>query len=94
AALMHRIQDGAPGNLFEHDFRLCDTYAHGLEAAAAVGCPVHFIAGQRDVMTPPRAAAELARALRAQVLTVPAGHAMMQEAPDAVLRALRQAIPA
>jgi pimeloyl-ACP methyl ester carboxylesterase len=93
-ALMQRIQDGADGNLFEHDFRLCDAYAHGLEAAAAVRCPAHLVVGERDVMTPPRAAAGLAQALRATVLRVPAGHALMQEAPDAVLEALRQAIPA
>jgi len=93
SALMHRIQDGADGNLFEHDFRLCDAYAHGLEAAAAVRCPAHVIVGERDVMTPPRAAAELVAALRAPVLRVRAGHALMQEAPDAVLNALRQALP-
>jgi pimeloyl-ACP methyl ester carboxylesterase len=94
SALMHRIQDGAEGNLFEHDFRLCDAYAHGLEAAAEVRCPVHLIVGERDVMTPARATAALAQAARARVLRVAAGHALMQEAPDAVLNAMRQAIPA
>ena len=96
SALMHRIQDiGAPaGNLFEHDFRVCDAYAHGLEAAAAVRCPAHLIVGTRDVMTPPKAAVQLAETLRARVLQVRAGHALMQEAPDAVLAAMRQAVPA
>ena len=94
SALMHRIQDGGAGNLFAHDFRVCDAYAHGLEAAAAVRCPAHLIVGTRDVMTPPKAALQLGETLRARVMQVRAGHALMQEAPDAVLAAMRQAVPA
>ncbi len=94
AALMHRIQDGGEGNLFEHDFRVCDTYANGLEAAARVTCPAHLVVGTRDAMTPPKAAKELAGALRATVSRIVSGHALMQEAPDAVLNAVRQAISA
>jgi pimeloyl-ACP methyl ester carboxylesterase len=93
-ALMHRIQDGAEGNLFEHDFRVCDAYANGLQAAARVTCPAHLLVGTRDVMTPPKATKELAALLRAPVSRIVSGHALMQEAPDAVLNALRQAIPA
>ena len=94
SALMHRIQDGGEGNLFEHDFRVCDAYANGLEAAATVRCPAHLIVGTRDVMTPAKAVKELASVLRATVARVDSGHALMQEAPDAVLNAMRQAIPA
>lgn len=96
AALMQRIQDGgaAAGNLFEHDFRVCDTYAHGIEAAAQVRCPAHVILGTRDVMTPLKAAQPLAAALNACITRIAAGHALMQEAPDAVLAALREALPA
>ncbi|MEP6505900.1 MAG: alpha/beta hydrolase, partial [Betaproteobacteria bacterium] len=98
SALMHRMQDGgaragAP-NLFEHDFSVVDAYANGLEAAAQVRCPVHLILGDRDAMTPPKATRELANALRATTLRVDSGHALMQEAPDAVLNAMRSAIPA
>ena len=94
AALMHRIQELGEGNLFEHDFRVCDAYANGLEAAARVRCPAHLIVGTRDVMTPAKATKELASVLRATVARVASGHALMQEAPDAVLNAMRQAIPA
>jgi pimeloyl-ACP methyl ester carboxylesterase len=94
SALMHRIQERAEGNLFEHDFRVCDAYANGLEAAARVACPAHLVVGTRDAMTPPRATKELAGALRATVSRIISGHALMQEAPDAVLNAMRQAIPA
>ena len=94
SALMHRIQESAEGNLFEHDFRVCDAYANGLEAAASVACPAHLVVGTRDAMTPPKATKELAGALRATVSRIVSGHALMQEAPDAVLNAVRQAIPA
>jgi pimeloyl-ACP methyl ester carboxylesterase len=79
-------------NLFEHDFRVCDTYQQGLEAAAQVRCPVHFILGQHDQMTPPKVTRELAAALKAQVVTLDSGHHLMAEAPDALLNAMRAAL--
>ena len=94
SALMHRIQSDAPGNLFEHDFRVCDAYAGGMEAAARVTCKAHLIVGSRDVMTPAKATRELAGTLNAAISRISSGHALMQEAPDAVLNAMRQAIPA
>lgn len=92
--LMRRVQARfAPhGNLFLHDFTLCDRYAHGLEAAAAVRCPVTLLLGARDQMTAPAGAAALAQALRARTVNLPCGHSLMQEAPDAVLNALRAAL--
>lgn len=92
-ALMRRMQDGAPAlNLFEHDFRLCDAYANGLAAAAALDCPVHCVLGERDQMTLPKNSRELVAATRAQVHTLSTGHMLMAEAPDGVLNALRQAL--
>jgi len=92
-ALMRRQQAGcASVNLFAHDFSVCDAYDGGLDAAARVRGPSHLIVGTRDVMTPPKAAHALAQALRAPVLRVDAGHALMQEAPDPVLNAMRQAL--
>lgn len=92
-ALMRRMQAGEPGcNLFHHDFGVCDRYARGLEAAAAVTCPTSFIVGAHDQMTSPKQTQALAQALKARVHTVQAGHAMMAEAPDAVLAALREAL--
>jgi len=94
SALMHRLQGAADGNLFEHDFRVCDAYAGGLDAAARVTCPAHLIVGTRDVMTPAKAARDLAERLKAPIAHVASGHALMQEAPDAVLNAMREAVPA
>jgi pimeloyl-ACP methyl ester carboxylesterase len=94
-ALMRRMQAGAPElNLFERDFRACDAYANGLQAAAKVACPVHCILGERDQMTLPRASGEIVAALRASVHLLPAGHSLMAEAPDGVLNALQKALAA
>ena len=91
-ALMRRVQAGQrETNLFEHDFRLCDAYAGGLEAAAAVTCPVSFVLGKHDQMTSPKHSRELGAALKARLWMVDAGHSMMAEAPDPVLAALREA---
>jgi pimeloyl-ACP methyl ester carboxylesterase len=95
-ALMRRVLAGGQGqtasNLFHHDFSLCNAYANGLQAAASVRCPAAMLLGERDQMTPPKAARELAQALKAETFTLPTGHAVMQEAPDALLAALRRAL--
>ena len=78
----------AGGNLFLTDFRACDRYGGGQHAAARVRCPVRFVLGEKDLMTGPNAATDLARALKAGIVTLPAGHSMMGEAPDAVLDAI------
>ena len=85
--LMERMRPG----VLNADFAACNAYANGTAAAAAVRCPVLFILGKRDAMTPVRAANALRQALpSARTLEVPAtGHALMAEAPDAVLEALR-----
>jgi len=98
-ALMRRMLAGASGldpaagvNLFEHDFRVCDRYAGGLEAAARVRCPASLVLGERDQMTSPKATREIASALRARVTKLPGGHSLMFEVPDALLAALRSAL--
>ncbi len=92
-ALMHRTQGGCSTlNLFHHEFSVCDRYRGGEAAAARVACPVHFVLGQADQMTLPKAARTLAATLKATVHTVPAGHNLMTEAPDATLAALRAAL--
>ena len=81
-------QPSRGGNLFVIDFRACDRYGGGQHAARRVRCPVRFVLGAKDLMTVPKTAADLARALKADIVTLPAGHSMMAEAPDAVLDAL------
>jgi len=91
--LMRRLQSACTSvNLFERDFSACDRYGAGLQAAAQVCCPTHFILGERDQMTQPRHSEALAQALQATVHRLDAGHSLMAEAPDALLGALRTAL--
>lgn len=90
-ALMRRVLASNPRvNVFYTGFKACDSYAGGDAAMAQVEAPTLFVLGQYDQMTPPKAAQSLIRGARhGQVTTVPGGHAMMLEAPDAVLAAMR-----
>jgi len=101
--LSRRILERAAGvagcehNLFHHDFSLCNRYARGLEAADAVAAAghtrSHLVLARRDRMTLPKAAVEVGRRLGAdtQLLDAP-GHDLMQEDPEGLLAALRQAL--
>jgi pimeloyl-ACP methyl ester carboxylesterase len=88
------MQRQAPG-VMHADFVACNAYGNGLAAAAVVACPALLLLGRRDVMTPPRAARELAKALeQAKVVEIAgSGHALMAEKPDEVLDALREFLP-
>ena len=92
-SLMRHVQASQTAtNLFLDDFEVCNRYANGLEAAAKVSCPSTLVLGERDQMTQPRQTKELAAALGAETVLLPAGHALMTEAPDALLAALRSAL--
>jgi pimeloyl-ACP methyl ester carboxylesterase len=87
--LMQRMSARNPGGLFHTDFAACNAYANGEAAAAGLTCPVTFVLGKKDMMTPPRSTALLTGAIsHGNVVHVDAGHAMMAEAPDAVRVAL------
>ena len=85
-ALMRRVLASNPTvNLFHRGFQACDSYSQGLSAIAQVRCPVLFVLGQDDQMTPPKAAQALVNATaHGRVLVVKAGHQLMLEAPDSV----------
>jgi pimeloyl-ACP methyl ester carboxylesterase len=81
-------------NIFHRGFVACDSYANGLEAMAAVTCPVLFVLGETDQMTPPRAAKSLIDEAKAHektftVAKVPMGHHQMTESPEETLDALK-----
>jgi pimeloyl-ACP methyl ester carboxylesterase len=86
-ALMNRA---APGVLFR-DLLNCRNYLGGLDDAKRVGCRSLLIAGDRDLMTPSKAARALVGALPSvrEVRISGAGHAMMSEAPVAVRSAIQ-----
>ena len=89
-ALGRRVLASNPRvNLFHTGFKACDNYAHGEEAMAQVTCPVLFVLGSVDQMTPPKAAQGLIKkALNARVFTLPGGHHQMNETPEPMLAAL------
>ena len=88
--LMQRMAARGPDLLFHTDFSVCNRYAGGAAAAARVTCPTLLLLGQRDMMTPPKAARTLKDGIRhARTVEVAAsGHSLMSEQPDAVLDAL------
>jgi pimeloyl-ACP methyl ester carboxylesterase len=81
-------------NLFHRGFQACDRYANGEAAIAQITCPVLFLFGEQDQMTPPKAAQGLIKAARStgktvQITSVPVGHHQMSEAPEETLLAIR-----
>ncbi|MBK4734066.1 alpha/beta fold hydrolase [Noviherbaspirillum pedocola] len=88
--LMQQVSQRGPDHLFHTDFSVCNAYGNGEAAAAAVRCPTLLLLGSRDMMTPPRAAAGLGKAIAgARTCRIEgSGHALMAEQPDAVLEAL------
>lgn len=79
-----------PSGVLHTDLAACNAYADGMASAAKVKCPALLILGARDMMTPPRAAQDLVKAIPgAKTVTIgSSGHSLMAEAPDATLNAL------
>lgn len=83
------VERAAPGVLYA-DLNACNAYAEGVERAREVRCPVLLVVGEKDAMTPARAAGGLEEALpEARRTTVrSAGHQLMSERPNEFLDAL------
>jgi pimeloyl-ACP methyl ester carboxylesterase len=89
--LMLDLAAGNPDHLLYTDLAACNAYANGAAAAATITCPTVFVQGNLDKMTPPRSTGLLTGAIsHGQVVKVDAGHAMMREAPAAVLDVLQR----
>ena len=81
-------------NVFHRGFSACDSYAHGEQAIAQITCPVFFVLGELDQMTPAKSAQGLINKAResgknVQVINLPVAHHQMSETPDATLFAIR-----
>ena len=89
-ALGRRVLASNPKvNVFYTGFRACDSYDNGLQAITQVTCPVLFVLGRADQMTPPKAAQGLINgAQNAKVVYLPGGHQQMNETPEEMLAAL------
>lgn len=85
------LEANRPGVIF-NDLSACNDYKDALAAAAKVTVPTLFILGERDMMTPTKNGKTLAAAISGSrtVILKGAGHTMMVERPDEVLKALQQ----
>ena len=87
------LASNADTNLLHAGFTACDRYVGGEAAMAQIICPVLFVLGEQDQMTPPKAAKGLIAAAQAAGKTVKVqmianGHNQMTESPDATLFAI------
>ena len=86
---LRTLEQSGKGVLY-NDLAACNAWGGGEASAAAVTCPALFVLGERDMMTPLKAARGLAQKMRAEVVVLPkVGHIMMEEAPDETLDALK-----
>jgi pimeloyl-ACP methyl ester carboxylesterase len=86
-----RLLERAPAGVLFADLYACNDYKDALGAAAKVTVPSAVILGGRDMMTPLKNGRPVASAIQNCRLTVldTAGHMLMSERPNEVLRALR-----
>ena len=82
-------------NVFHTGFNACNNYDQGLQAMAAVTCPVLMVLGKADQMTTPKNALPLINQAKEsdkalQVVSIPNGHHQMTESPDETLDALKR----
>jgi pimeloyl-ACP methyl ester carboxylesterase len=85
----HVLASNPVVNLFHTGFVACDSYRNGEIAMELVRCPILFVLGEVDQMTPPKAAKSLmAKAKNAKVVMLPGGHHQMTETPEQMLKAL------
>jgi pimeloyl-ACP methyl ester carboxylesterase len=91
-----RLMERQAPKVLINDFTACNAYLNGEAAATQVLCPTLVLSGEKDAMTPPRAALglrdilskNLGERLSHQVIK-DCGHALMAEQPDVTLQALR-----
>ncbi|MCH8618374.1 alpha/beta hydrolase [Undibacterium sp. TS12] len=94
--LMQRISAINPDQVFYTDFSACNAYANGELAAQSVNCPVLFLLGKKDMMTPAKASQTLSRAIphSQQKIIENCGHSLMSEQPEQVLSAIHEFVRA
>lgn len=89
----HKSASDAATNIFHTGLNACNSYQNATSAITKVTAPLLFIVGDKDKMTPPKAAQVLVvAAMQAgksvTQVNVVAGHAMMVEAPVKIVQAL------
>ena len=74
------------------DMSACDAWKSSFKTAEKISCPTLIISGDRDMMTPVKASASLAGAIKdaKTIILRRCGHMMMVERPDETLDSLIQ----
>ena len=94
-ALGRRVLASNPEvNVFYTGFNACNSYDQGLQAMAAVKCPVLMVLGDSDQMTTPKGAQPLIQQAKNSGIVfrlemIPHGHHQMSESPDETLNAMK-----
>ena len=89
------LASNASVNVFHTGFNACNSYDQGLQAMAAVKCPVLMVLGDADQMTTPKGAQPLIKhakdnGIALKVVMIPNGHHQMSESPDETLDAMKK----
>lgn len=85
---VERLLEAAGPGVLHAGLNICNEYTEGETSASGIRCPVHFVVGQRDMMTPPRAAEALRSAMTCPTSTTVlpgCGHMVMLERPGELL---------
>ncbi|MFT4562714.1 MAG: pimeloyl-ACP methyl ester carboxylesterase [Gammaproteobacteria bacterium] len=87
------LERNQPGVLYT-DLNACNSYQNGTNVAEKLTCPVVFISGDRDKMTPPRAAEKMSKQLvnGSMHRVKNSGHGVMAEQPELTYRLLVRAM--
>ena len=88
---MRLMEESRPDTLF-NDFTACNNYTPDEDLAENISCPVLFIAGAADKMTPVRGMMPWVKKIgQSQLEVIPrCGHMMMMEKPNQVIKALKR----
>ncbi len=90
-----RLMERQKPGVFHTDLAACNAYLRPLASLAGIAAPTLVVSGERDRMTAPKMAREIAATIPGARLAsiADSGHALMAERPDAVLDALAAFIP-
>lgn len=85
------LLENARAGVLASDLTACNDYGSAREAASAIGCPVFFVLGSDDKMTPAKSGRALADVVPDAKVSVleRCGHMMMIERPNEMYKALK-----
>ena len=88
------MHNGSIKNALGVDFRACDNYKNGFNAASKIKCPTLNILGEYDKMIPVKEGKKLADSIaNSEIVVIPkCGHMILLEEADKALSELKKFI--